>query len=241
MDFYKPEDAQYPLSQGDLLYPIPFAAFRISGVDIRYEQSTRYVDLTTDEHKQGDLVASFETSWGLVINQSCDLEPQKDEPLIVAQVVARQKLYPKYKDENPKDIEEFIKNRFNNAGQAPARFYLPAFAKDDFIFPRSIALLCRVQNFAPVDRDTLLGLRKFSLSGDALDSLQEKLAYTFGRFASPSHLFYSQEEWNYKENKKGKAQAIPEQVALLPEHQEFKINEPGLVEKAKRIIKRFLK
>src|ERR1700677_374717 len=122
MDFYRQPDVKYPLSQGDLLHPVPFSAFRITGVDIRDGDTTKFVDLTTGEHQTGDLVASFETSWGLLLNQSCDLESHSDAPLVVAQIVARQKIYSKLKDDKPGDMDDFIRNRFSNAGQTPSRF-----------------------------------------------------------------------------------------------------------------------
>ncbi len=71
-------------------------------------------------------------------------------------------------------------------------------------FPKSIALLYRVQNFPVQDRETIFKLRKLSLGEQALQSLQEKLSYASGRFAAPAHLFYSQEEWEFRENKKVK-------------------------------------
>jgi hypothetical protein len=89
MDFYRQLNPSCPLSQGDLLYPIPFSAFSISGVDIRQDDSTKFVDLSLGEHSSGSLVVNFHTSWGLLLNQSCDLESHSDAPLVVAQVLAR--------------------------------------------------------------------------------------------------------------------------------------------------------
>jgi hypothetical protein len=79
MSFYRPSDAgsTYPLSQGDVLQGIPFTAFSISNVSIVDDKTTKLVDLGAGEHTRGALIAQFELSWGLLLNQSCDLDHTK--------------------------------------------------------------------------------------------------------------------------------------------------------------------
>jgi hypothetical protein len=217
MNFY---DRPLPerLSQGDLLYPIPFAPIRIDKAQIVVNgTSTKTVDLSeTSEQLTGHVIAPYALSWGIVLNQGCDLEPERKLPILVARVIPCTALYAESKFATPQKAEEFLRNRFNNAGQQPRHFYLPAVSGESNVFPRSLAVLCEIQTFPAENLRNLIEIRKLSLSYDAVCMLQEKIWYCFGRLAGREDLIYTEDEWNCKPQA-SKAEP-PKVITTIAEH-----------------------
>jgi hypothetical protein len=74
-------------------------------------------------------------------------------------------------------------------------FYLPEYENADLRLTRSVADLLEVTHLPPSDLGPLSRLVRLRLSPAALQALQERLAYCFGRYGAPDHLYFSREEW----------------------------------------------
>jgi hypothetical protein len=195
LDFYAAvPESENELLQGDVLFPIPFTRFDLTDCEVLAPDESGWIikNLGTSTVPNGSLVARFEIGFGLVLNQTCDLAKHSSADLLIARVFPRDDLYTDYAT---KPVHEFLTKKFTNAGQMPQYFYLPAF-DDPIDMPNSLAYLLSLQSFPRGSRDALLHLRQKSLSRGGLNSLQEKIAYCFGRFGADESLFYSPEEWN---------------------------------------------
>jgi hypothetical protein len=65
--------------------------------------------------------------------------------------------------------------------------------------PKSIVDLLEVTSLPPSNFAALSNLIRLRLSHVALQAFQERLAYCFGRFGAPDHLYLSEEEREYAE------------------------------------------
>jgi hypothetical protein len=193
LNFYSSEFAPYPLSQGDLLYPVYFTRFEIEKVNLYDETSELFVaaDFSKDHTVAASILAAATRHWGIVVTQSCDLD--RANSVIVARVEEAQNLHADLIKTSAKDRAKAIGDRFSSAGKSPKHFYLPA--HDAAGLTKSVAYLSDVQTYKATDLPVLSRLRKLSLSPDALTMLQEKLAYCFCRFGAPEHLCYDEDEW----------------------------------------------
>ncbi|HOE10167.1 MAG TPA: hypothetical protein PLQ35_01470 [bacterium] len=88
-----------------------------------------------------------------------------------------------------------------NPGRYPSLFYLPKYVDNEFSMVESVADLLDVQSFPPINLHALAArCLRLRLSDEALKALQERLAYCFGRFGAPDHLYFTEEEWNLVNN-----------------------------------------
>ncbi|MGO8674118.1 MAG: hypothetical protein ACLQVD_22495 [Capsulimonadaceae bacterium] len=200
MNFYAtlPADAR-TLQQGDLLADVPFAYFSLSKAKVHLtssESDTR--DLSRDRAGVEFLVAKVIFSWGLVLSQTCDLQPTPEaghsrKPVVVARVRALSELI-KPSGSNLKAAVNDVK-RAASPGATPTVFPLPMHTSASLELPKSGADLLDLQRFDRADLPTLMTLARLRLSPPALQALQERCAYCFGRFAAPDNLYYSEDEW----------------------------------------------
>jgi hypothetical protein len=200
MDFYAlPTEASGPLQQGDLLQGVPFSYFgltnaRVSLEDGRYETQ----DLTRTSHSSLFVSARVEFIWGIVLNQTCDLQPNfktsnYENSVTLAAVRPIQDLFPNADFSTlPKAIKTV--RTFDTEAKAPTVFYLPAAENMPTAFPRSGADLLNVQRFAAEDTPALWPLLRLRLTPDALHAFQSRCAYCFGRYAVPDGFYLSAEE-----------------------------------------------
>lgn len=201
MNFYVPlPDGTPTLQQGDLLANVPFTYFSITDVEVTLldGQSERR-DLSQNPSNVSFLAASVKLAWGIVLSQTCDVQPDPTtgfarKPLVVARVSPIKLLVRDFKDDTLKQAVNAVSN-LATAGKAPTLFYPPAYRADDIDFPKSGVNLLDVQRFEPKDLPALTRLVKLRLGHSALQALQERCAYCFGRFAVPDDLFFSAEEW----------------------------------------------
>jgi len=216
MDFYETsafEENARKLQQRDILYPVPFVGFPLTDATIipPNAQEPTTVDLTetTEElHPETQLLTSVGISRGMVLNQACDLSnhPGRGKPILIARVLPAQE---RVKD---LDSDNTVKKRVGaiktlaNPGRSPSVFYLPEQQGDDFHMPRCVVDLLEARSFPPSQFDALSALIRARLSQAALQSLQERLAYCFGRFGAPDELFYD-EEWQFEAERVANKQA----------------------------------
>jgi hypothetical protein len=196
LDFYaSTPESTHELLQGDVLHPVRFVDFDLSVAEV-LDPADRttwvFTNLLTSPLADGSLVARFETRFGLVLNQGCDLAEHSDADVLVAPIFTLDEIYDGY------DPLVVLERKFSNAGQAPKYFYLPAITDGSIAMPRSVAYLLGAQSFPIDQREPLLSLRQKSLCPEAKNILQEKLGYCFGRFAATSSLLYTEDEWNQK-------------------------------------------
>ena len=210
MSFYSRSPGAEKLLQGDILFPVPFAAFAITQVGLITGSATGKVevsDMTKSSVESGQLVASFTVSAGLVLNQSCDLDDDhSQEEILVARIYPCEKRFPKWKKDDLNCLKQFV-GEFKNAGKRPQYFYLPA-ESEQYEIPPSVAYLLEVQTFSRKDYDNLASIRRLRLSTDALGALQERISYCFGRYGAPNDLYYSPSEWKQVNSSQGNAAKI---------------------------------
>jgi hypothetical protein len=205
MNFYETStlEEDWGLQQGDILHPVPFAAFSLTDVEVLSPNADglRMVDLTqkTDLEVGTRLLASVGMSFGIVLNQSCDLSPRRGKPILIARVVPAAERIGMLKPGHSvsrriKDIEELA-----NPGKRPSLFYLPGHGGVEPKMDNCVADLLEITSFPPTNLAALSSLIKLRLSPPALQALQERLSYCFGRFGAPNHLYMNEEEWEHKE------------------------------------------
>ena len=207
MNFYEAstlEESERKLRQGDILYPVPFVGFSITEAIVLTPDAEEpiTVNLTeiTELQAETQLLTSVGISHGMVLNQSCDLsdQPGRGKPILIARVLPSEE---RVRDLQP---ESALKKRVGaikalaNPGKSPSVFYLPEHEGADFHMPKCVVDLLEVTSFPPSQFDPLSSLIRLRLSHAALQSLQERLAYCFGRFGAPDQLFFNEEEWEYE-------------------------------------------
>ena len=132
-------------------------------------------------------------------SQTCDVQsdPQTGfarKPILIARIKPIGHVYPKLKFDSPKNCVSSVKS-LATAGSSPSTFYLPAFQVEAFTFERAVTNLLDVQRFDPKDLQALTRQIRLRLTQTALQALQERCAYSFGRFGTPDDLYYSAKEW----------------------------------------------
>ena len=200
MDFYAlPPEPSSPLQQGDLLQGVPFSYFDLMNARVALEDGRSEMrDLTQSSHTPMLVVTRIEFNWGVVLNQTCDLQPNfktgvYENPVTVAAVRPIQDLFPNVDFSTlPKAIKTV--RTFDTEAKAPTVFYLPAAENLPTAFPRSGAELLDVQRFAAEDMLALQRLRRLRLTPDALHAFQSRCSYCFGRYAVPEGFYLSTEE-----------------------------------------------
>ena len=201
MDFYAlPPDEADPLQQGDLLAHIPFSYFSLTNARARAAASgpTRTRDLTKGAADPIAVMTRVEFYWGIVLNQSCDLQPNPktgnfENPVTIARVLPIRELHPKADFSTPAKALKTVRT-FDTEAKAPTTFYLPAAEGTGVEFPRSGADLLDVQRFAPEDTVAMRGLVRLRFTPDALHAFQARCSYCFGRYAVPDGFYLSAEE-----------------------------------------------
>jgi hypothetical protein len=203
MDFYEApvREGERHLRQGDLLSPIPFVTFSVTEAFVLTpsDEAPLRRDLTrvTDLPPGAQVLSNVLMGTGIVLNQSSDLigQPGRAKPILLARVVAASERVKDFKI-GP-DLKKIISQvrALANPGKTPSLFYLPEYEDEDFHLARSVADLLEVVHFPPSNLGPLSGLVRLRLSPHALQALQERIAYCFGRFGAPDHLYFSPEEW----------------------------------------------
>lgn len=205
MNFYKTStlEEEWSLQQGDVLHPVPFTIFSLTDAEVLGPNADELsmVDLTqeTDLEDGTRVLASVGMSFGIVLNQSCDLGPGRGKPILIARVVSAAERIGKLKPGHSvsrriKDIDELA-----NPGRRPSLFYLPEHEDVEPKMDKCVADLLEVTSFPPTNLAALTRLIKLRLSSPALQALQERLSYCFARFGAPDHLYMNEEEWEHKE------------------------------------------
>lgn len=205
MNFYETStlEEEWSLQQGDVLHPVPFTIFSLTDAEVLGPDADelRMVDLTqtTDLEAGTRVLASVGMSFGIVLNQSCDLGPGRGKPILIARVVSAAERIGMLKPDHSvsrrtKDIEQLA-----NPGKKPSLFYLPEHRGVEPKMDKCVADLLEVASFPPANLAALSSLVKLRLSPPALQALQERLSYCFGRFGAPDHLYMNEEEWEHKE------------------------------------------
>lgn len=192
------------LRQGDILSPVPFVSFLVESSNILGSSDVWMsgLDLTTSDPVPAGtrVLANLDSSIGLVMTQCCDLEPRDgtgfSKPLLVARVYSCRDKIAKFKDSTPMErVKSFRQSGLENSGKRPSLFYLPPSPDPLYAMPASVTDLLEVQAFPPNSiRSFAEHCLKLRLSHDARQALQERLAYCFGRFGSPSDLYFTDED-----------------------------------------------
>jgi hypothetical protein len=213
MDFYAlPPGQSSPLQQGDLLQGVPFSYFSLTNARVYFEDGRNETqDLTQTSDNSIAVVTHVELRWGIVLNQTCDLQPNfktglYENPVTVASVHPIQDLFP---NADFSTLSKAIKTvrTFDTEAKAPTVFYLPASENIPLSFPRSGADLLNVQRFAAEDVFALQRLLRLRLTPDALHAFQSRCSHCFGRYAVPDGFYLSAEEQAEKQQQ-DKARAI---------------------------------
>ena len=225
MEFYAvPPDGMQYLQQGDLLQGVPFTYFFAANARVGLEEGgVSQRDLTQNRDGVEFIATKAAFSWGLVLTQTCDLQPGPNtghsrKPILIARVRPIKELVRNFKDDAPKSALNEVK-KLATAGNAPTLFYLPEYESDARTFEKAGADLLDLQRFDPSDLTVLAALLRLRLSVPALQALQERCSYCFphatyvklintilqalqercsycfGRFATPDALYFSEEEW----------------------------------------------
>lgn len=200
MIFYAPR-AEKPqvLRQGDILASVPFAYFPLQQAKVTLEGGgSEARDLTEAPERVEFVAAHVSFSWGMILTQTCDLQPDPQtgyarKPIIIARVRPIKELVRTFRDDCARNSLRSV-SELANPGKMPALFYLPACRTDDAELPRSGADLLDIQRFDVKDLPSLRRLARLRLGVEALQALQERCAYCFGRFAAPDGLFLNDEE-----------------------------------------------
>ena len=187
--------------QGDIINPVPFAGFSITQADMVLPgtKSASTFDLTSETVVPGSrILAIAEQSIGMILNQDCDItgQPGKERPILVSRVSPCRIKLKKFDIANTKKLVSDIHN-LSNPGRYPNLFYLPEYTGPGFTMERSVADLLEVFSFPSVDLGALASLIQLRLSDTARQSLQERLAYCFGRFGAPDDLLFNESEWQF--------------------------------------------
>lgn len=187
------------LRQGDILEPVPFFAFSIKEADVLPPgaDAPNRVNLAAAENLQPGtiLLASVQTSIGIVLNQSCDLtgQPGREKPILVARVVPCTERIKGFNSSSIKHVVDHIK-ALANPGRTPSLFYLPEWHNNQFSMSKSVVDLLETVCLPPSELPTLRELIRLRLSEPALQAFQERLAYCFGRFGTPDELYFNDAE-----------------------------------------------
>lgn len=190
MNFYLEPEGDV-LQQGDILFPVPFLGFSFALDNVVDGDGFR--PLKADVAESGESRIMFDSTWGMVVTQSCDLATHAK----ARDLITLARIYPvseRMPDENlcvPKKLDAFI-SRLKNAGKTPQYFYLPPLEESSF--PASVTYLLELQAFARSDYQSLRQRVLFRLSSGALAAFQERLAYCFGRYAAEDDMYYTPSE-----------------------------------------------
>ena len=193
-------DGSAELQQGDVLHRVPFAYFSLTDARVALEDgSLSRRDLSQSPVAADGVVARMEFGWGLVLSQTCDVQADPStgdarRPVLVARVMPIQNVVSDFRDGSVRQSLSAVAN-LANPGKTPTFFYLPAYRTPTLDFPKAGADLLDLQRFPRHDLSALKRLVRLRLTAPALQALQERCAYCFGRFGAPDDLFYSPEEW----------------------------------------------
>ena len=194
------------LQQGDMLENVPFSLFAMRQTKVSLSGGGSDVrDLSEDRGGVEFIVTRAEFSWGVLLSQTCDLQIDPEtggarKPIVIARVRPIKALVPNFKDDTVQQSLTAVED-LNNPRKRPTLFYFPAHRTEGVDFPRSGADLLDIQRFPQDDVSALLRLVRLHLSPPALQALQERCAYCFGRFAAPDGLFLTDQEWAEKQRK----------------------------------------
>ena len=206
MNFYVPlpRGGENTLQQGDLLEAVPFIFVPSQGAKVTLRNNETATRDLLDGQDVEFVAARVLYNWAMVLTQTCNLQPAPDTghsryPIVVARVQPVEEVFSKSRFDTPKNVEISLKE-FANESKVPHSLYLPSthFANSEGVeqaFGRSVANLLSLQTFVPADLSALIGQARLRLSDPALQAVQARCAYCFGRLASPDDLFYSAEEW----------------------------------------------
>lgn len=220
MNFYAPQTTYADIQQGDLLEGIPFAVITIENASVLLakEEKTVVRNLFRESENIEHIMAKAEYRWGMVLSQTCDVQPDVQtgltrRPILIARVKPFTTLYPKAKFDTTKNSVKSV-NEIATPSRSPSSLYLPSFDTDGIAFERSVVNLLDVQGFSPSKPSLFIEKVRLRLSPPALQALQERCAYCFGRFGAPDDLYYSAEEWaeleRQAEDKAAKTRAAAE-------------------------------
>jgi hypothetical protein len=200
-----PVGGNVPLQQGDIIANVPFVA--VSAADLLIVNPTTgdsyRFDATATEGGVAEgsaVLAGIELGYGMVLTQTCDITGAAGrlKPVLLARVQPT----TAHTRTEVKNLTTYaaakrasvIQSILANPGATPNMFYLPPVADGAFNMPASYVNLLDSVTLASADAVALRHVRRFRLSAEALQALQERLAYCFGRFAAPDQLFFTPEE-----------------------------------------------
>lgn len=130
MSFYAlPPPSSGSLQQGDLLEGVPFSYLSLTNARVTAEAGqTEARDLSQVISTPLLVLTKVEFSWGIVLNQTCDLQLNfktgvYEKPVTVARVLPIQELFP---NEDFSTVIKALKTirKFDTEARAPATFYL---------------------------------------------------------------------------------------------------------------------
>lgn len=198
------EQDNFGLEQGDLLENVPFTYVGLSQatvIGLNGKPAVR--DLPSVAEATPFVVAALEHSWGIVITQTCDLQPnpktgEHEDPIVIARVKPIAEIVSIWDDSTPKKALASV-NSLSTEAKAPNTFYLPPFSSDAVTLPRMGVDILDVQRFGGGNMAALCRLFRLRLSGTAQQAFQSRVAYCFGRFAAPDDFYLSTEDQTEKE------------------------------------------
>jgi hypothetical protein len=181
---YVPFPPNDPLSQGDIIENVvlPYIPL-ISAPTLIIDDQVVERDLSKPFDRSENLtaLAPVQKSTVIVISQGCDIDHQ---PFIsiarVAPIVGTDNGYPTGK--NAKTIGKYIREHYQKIGVRPRFYYLKA----EESLPPSVVLFPEIHTLlnTPENAGYLQSNRLLRLTREAVEDLQFRLSFFFGRFAA---------------------------------------------------------
>lgn len=139
------------------------------------------------------VMGSVAKCYSMIISQSCDVLSK--DFICIARIYKLEDLDKEYnKKTSPKTKAEHIKTYYQTPGKQPALFLLQESINDNF--PRSLASFVELHSIAknPQNVDYLKQNRLLRINQEALQDLQFRLAFFFGRVATTNDYMLTEEE-----------------------------------------------
>jgi len=181
---YAPLEPHAPLSQGDIIRNVVFTyipdisnpnLFNEAGDELRPELAQPFPEDHTG------ILGEPHKSNVLVLTQSCDLDNRLF--VNVACIFSLETFDPTYTPKSDLNKAKHLKNEYQRAGVRPYAYYLQECEAQNF--PKSIASFLELHTIKKTDinQEYLIGSRVLRLNQEALEDLQFRIGYFFGRFA----------------------------------------------------------
>lgn len=175
-----------PLQQGDLFSALPFPVIRLDEFSYLDGEVVKLGNLQRRKiPPQGDCVLGYEASWGIIVSQTCDLQPRPNKEALPISF-ARVSLFSQLKiltDKKPSNRNSLIVEMANERGRHPGLFPLAAYNSKALSFEGGVATLHTIMS-VPYAKG-LARRRRLRLSQLSLQSFQERLGGNYLRTALP--------------------------------------------------------